>query len=54
MVAWATVFFLIALLAAFLESAGVAASVPGIAHLVFVVALILAIVSLVADRRPAV
>jgi len=54
MVTWAIAFFLIALLAAFLGSAGVAASVTGIANLIFVVALILAIVSLVAGRRPAV
>lgn len=53
MFSWAIAFFVIALIAAFLGFGGVAVSAAGIAKIIFVVALILAIVSLVAGRRPA-
>jgi uncharacterized membrane protein YtjA (UPF0391 family) len=54
MFSWAIAFFIIALIAAFFGFGGVAASAVGIGKIIFVVALILAIVSLVAGRRSAV
>ena len=54
MFSWAIAFFVIALVAAVFGFGGIAASAVGIAKIIFVVALILAIVSLVAGRRPAV
>jgi uncharacterized membrane protein YtjA (UPF0391 family) len=53
MFSWALAFFLIALIAAVFGFGGIAASAVGIAKIIFVVALILAVVSLVAGRRPA-
>jgi uncharacterized membrane protein YtjA (UPF0391 family) len=53
MFSWAIAFFIIALIAAIFGFGGIAASVVGIAKIIFVVALILAIVSLLAGRRPA-
>ncbi len=52
MFSWALAFFLIALIAAVFGFGGIAASAVGIAKIIFVVALILAVVSLVAGRRP--
>lgn len=52
MFSWALAFFLIALIAAIFGFGGIAASAVGIAKIIFVVALILAVVSLVAGRRP--
>ena len=54
MVSWAIGFFVIALIAAIFGFTGIAMSAAGIAKIIFVVALILAIVSFVAGRRPAV
>ncbi len=54
MFSWAIAFFIIALLAAIFGFTGLAVSAAGIAKIIFVVALILAVVSLVAGRRPAV
>lgn len=54
MVSWAITLFLIALLAAFVASGGVAAWVVGLANIIFTVALMLAITSLMAGRRSAV
>jgi uncharacterized membrane protein YtjA (UPF0391 family) len=54
MFSWAIAFFVIALIAAVFGFTGIAASAAGIAKIIFVVALILAIVSFVAGRRPAV
>ncbi len=51
MFSWALAFFLIALIAAVFGFGGIAASAVGIAKIIFVVALILAVVSLVAGRR---
>ena len=53
MFSWAIAFFFIALIAAVFGFGGIAASAVGIAKIIFVVALILAVVSLVAGRRPA-
>ena len=53
MFSWALAFFLIALVAAVFGFGGIAASAVGIAKIIFVVALILAVVSLVAGRRSA-
>jgi len=53
MFSWAIAFFIIALLAAVFGFVGIAASAAGIAKIIFVVALVLAIVSFVAGRRPA-
>ena len=52
MFSWALAFFLIALIAAIFGFGGIAASAVGIAKIIFVVALILAVVSLIAGRRP--
>ena len=54
MFSWAIAFFVIALIAAIFGFTGLAASAEGIAKIIFIVALILAIVSFVAGRRPAV
>lgn len=54
MFSWAIAFFIIALLAAVFGFTGLAVSAAGIAKIIFVVALILAVVSLVAGRRSAV
>jgi len=54
MFSWAIAFFIIALLAAIFGFTGLAVSAAGIAKIIFVVALILAVISLVAGRRPAV
>ncbi|CAN5886164.1 hypothetical protein BH11MYX2_BH11MYX2_07440 [soil metagenome] len=54
MFSWAVAFFVIALIAAVFGFGGIAASAVGIAKIIFVVALILAVVSLVAGRRTAV
>jgi uncharacterized membrane protein YtjA (UPF0391 family) len=51
MFSWALAFFVIALIAAVFGFGGIAASAVGIAKIIFVVALILAVVSLVAGRR---
>jgi uncharacterized membrane protein YtjA (UPF0391 family) len=51
---WAIAFFVIALIAAVFGFAGLAVSAAGIAKIIFFVALILAIVSFIAGRRPAV
>jgi uncharacterized membrane protein YtjA (UPF0391 family) len=54
MFSWAIAFFVIALIAAIFGFTGLAVSAAGIAKIIFIVALILAIVSFVAGRRPAV
>ena len=54
MFSWAIAFFVIALIAAVFGFFGLAASAGGIAKIIFVVALILALVSFVAGRRPVV
>jgi uncharacterized membrane protein YtjA (UPF0391 family) len=54
MFSWAIAFFIIALLAAVFGFTGLAASAAGIAKIIFVVALILAIVSFAVGRRPVV
>jgi uncharacterized membrane protein YtjA (UPF0391 family) len=51
MFSWALTFFVIALIAAVFGFGGIAASAVGIAKIIFVVALILAVVSVVAGRR---
>lgn len=52
MFSWAIGFFIVALIAAVLGFGGLAASAAGIAKIIFIVALILAIISFVAGRRP--
>jgi uncharacterized membrane protein YtjA (UPF0391 family) len=54
MFSWAIAFFVIALIAAVFGFFGLAASAAGIAKIIFGVALILALVSFVAGRRPVV
>jgi uncharacterized membrane protein YtjA (UPF0391 family) len=54
MFSWALAFFVIALIAAAFGFFGLAASAAGIAKIIFVVALIMALVSFVAGRRPVV
>jgi uncharacterized membrane protein YtjA (UPF0391 family) len=54
MFSWAIAFFVVALLAAIFGFGGLAASAAGIAKIIFIVALILAIVSFFAGRRTAV
>lgn len=54
MFSWAIAFFVIALLAAIFGFGGLAASAAGIAKIIFLVALVLAIVSFFAGRRTAV
>lgn len=54
MFSWAIAFFVIALIAAVFGFFGLAASAAGIAKGIFIVALILALVSFLAGRRPAV
>jgi uncharacterized membrane protein YtjA (UPF0391 family) len=54
MFSWAIAFFVIALIAAVFGFFGLAASAAGIAKIVFFVALIMALVSFVTGRRPAV
>jgi uncharacterized membrane protein YtjA (UPF0391 family) len=54
MFSWAIAFFVIALIAAIFGFGGLAASAVGIAKIIFIVALILALVSFVAGRRTAV
>lgn len=51
MFSWAIAFFVIALIAALFGFGGLAASAVGIAKMIFIVALILAVVSFVAGRR---
>ena len=51
MFSWAIAFFVIALLTAIFGFTGLAASAAGIAKIIFIVALILAIISFVAGRR---
>jgi uncharacterized membrane protein YtjA (UPF0391 family) len=51
MLYWAAVFFVIALLAAFLGFGGLAAGAAGIAKILFFVFLVLAVISLIAGRR---
>jgi len=51
MLYWAAIFFLIALLAAFFGFGGIATSAVGVAKILFVVFLVLAVVSLVFGRR---
>ncbi len=53
MFSWAIAFVVIALIAAVFGFTSVAVSAAGIAKIIFIVALILAIVSFVAGRRPA-
>ena len=53
MFSWAIAFFLIALLAAVFGFFGVAAGAAAVAKTIFFVALILALVSFLAGRRPA-
>jgi uncharacterized membrane protein YtjA (UPF0391 family) len=52
MMYWAVVFFVIALVAAFLGFFGLAASAAGVAKILFFVFLVMAIVSFLAGRRP--
>jgi uncharacterized membrane protein YtjA (UPF0391 family) len=54
MFSWAIAFFVIALIAAVFGFFGLAASAVGIAKIIFVVALIMALISFVAGRRPVV
>jgi uncharacterized membrane protein YtjA (UPF0391 family) len=54
MFSWAIAFFIIALVAAIFGFTGLAVSAAGIAKIIFVVALILAIVSFAVGRRPVV
>ncbi|MBS1118088.1 MAG: hypothetical protein H6Q90_316 [Deltaproteobacteria bacterium] len=54
MVSWAVAFLVIAGIAAVFGFTGIAMSAAGIAKIIFLVALILAIVSFIAGRRPAV
>jgi len=51
MLHWAAVFFVIALLAAVFGFGGIAASAVGVAKVLFVVFLVLAVVSLIFGRR---
>ena len=51
MLHWAAVFFVIALIAALFGFGGIAASAIGIAKILFVVFLVLAVVSLLLGRR---
>jgi uncharacterized membrane protein YtjA (UPF0391 family) len=51
MLYWAAVFFVIALLAAFLGFGGLAAGAAGVAKILFFVFLVLAVISLIAGRR---
>jgi uncharacterized membrane protein YtjA (UPF0391 family) len=51
MFSWALAFFIIAIIAAIFGFGGIAASAAGAATIVFVVALILAVVGLVVGRR---
>jgi uncharacterized membrane protein YtjA (UPF0391 family) len=51
MLHWAAVFFVIALLAAVFGFGGIAASAVGVAKILFVVFLVLAVVSLIFGRR---
>ncbi len=53
MLHWAAVFFIIALIAAVFGFGGIAASAVGVAKLLFVVFLVLAVVSLLLGRRVA-
>ena len=53
MFSWAIAFFLIALIAAVFGFFGVAASAAVLAKTIFFIALILALVSFLAGRRPA-
>jgi uncharacterized membrane protein YtjA (UPF0391 family) len=53
MFSWAFAFFIIALVAAVFGFFGLAASAVGIAKIIFVVALIMAIISFAVGRRPA-
>ena len=53
MFSWAFAFFVIALIAAVFGFFGLAASAVGVAKMIFVVALIMAIVSFAVGRRPA-
>ena len=52
MFSWAIAFFIIALIAAVFGFTGLAVSAAGIAKIIFVVALVLAIISFAAGRRP--
>ena len=54
MFSWAIAFFVIALIAAIFGFTGLAVSAAGIAKIIFIVALILAIISFAAGRRPVV
>jgi uncharacterized membrane protein YtjA (UPF0391 family) len=54
MLYWAVVFFCIALVAAFLGFVGVASATAGIAKILFFVFLVMAVVSFLVGRRPAV
>jgi uncharacterized membrane protein YtjA (UPF0391 family) len=51
MFSWAIAFFIIALIAAIFGFTGLAVSAAGIAKIIFIVALILAIISFIAGRR---
>lgn len=51
MMSWAVTFLVIALIAAVFGFGGIAASAVGIAKIVFIVALILAVVSFISGRR---
>jgi uncharacterized membrane protein YtjA (UPF0391 family) len=51
MLYWAAVFFVIALLAAFMGFGGLAAGAAGLAKILFFVFLVLAVVSLIFGRR---
>jgi len=52
MFSWAIAFFIIALIAAIFGFTGLAVGAAGIAKIIFVVALVLAIISFAAVRRP--
>jgi len=51
MFSWALAFFVIALIAAIFGFTGLAVGAAGISKLIFIVALVLAVVSFVAGRR---
>ena len=53
MVSWAIAFFVIAFMAAVFGCLGLVASAAGLAKIIFVVAFILALVSVLASSRPA-
>jgi len=53
MFSWAITFFIIALIAGVFGFFGIAASAVGIAKIIFVVALAMAIISFAMGRRPA-